>query len=587
MNSYKKNTKRGTSFIDIIIGLAIVALIFWGIGGTFLLAINLISNVKAKAGALSLATERTEFLRSLSYDSVGTVGGIPTGDLAQSEEIELNDVSYTRRTFVQYVDSPQDGIGASDANGITADYKSVKVELLWDIRGITRSLALISTIVPKGIETITGGGTLIINVIDALGLPVADASVHVENGATDPAIDVITFSNEEGQVIFPGSPEANSYKITVTKAGYSSGATYDADTTNVAPSPGHLSIFAGQVSQITLSIDRVAQKTIKIYEWLADNAFLDLFLNGSHMEALTNAEILDGDISLTRDNESNYYMSGEATSVLIAPAELGVWKSFSWDDLVPANTSIAYHVLYESSPGVWALVPEGDLSGNSSGFTIPPVDVSGLSIDTYPGLKLEAELSSSDPLLTPYVHDWTISYEETVPLSNFLFSMKGAKTIGVDASASPIYKYDTTHTTDSTGTVVIDDLEWDTYTVSLDEDSTGYDIKESCDLPQPRSISPGVSTTTTLYLVPHTTNSLHVSVLNTDSSAIPHASVHITRSGVDKTLQTSSCGQTFFSNLGSFNDYTITVSFDGFNTETVSNFEILGSTDLSLILTAQ
>ena len=71
---YKRNTERGTSFIDIIIGLALVALVFWGIAGTFILAINLISTMKAKTGALTLATEQIEFLRSLSYDNVGTIG---------------------------------------------------------------------------------------------------------------------------------------------------------------------------------------------------------------------------------------------------------------------------------------------------------------------------------------------------------------------------------------------------------------------------------------------------------------------------------------------------------------------------------
>ena len=584
---YKRNTERGTSFIDIIIGLALVALVFWGIAGTFILAINLISTMKAKTGALTLATEQIEFLRSLSYDNVGTIGGIPSGSVAQDDSIELNGISYTRRTLIQFVDSPKDGLGAADVNGITADYKSVKVELRWNVRGSIRSLALISTIVPKGIETVAGGGTLIINVIDALGLPIEGASVRVENEVITPSIDVTTSSNVSGQVIFPGSPEANSYKIIVTKDGYSSAQTYDVDAINVAPSPGHLSIFTGQVSQITLSIDRVAQKTINIYEWLADSAHSDSFLNNFQMQDFTNTEVLSGDISLTMDANGDYYASGSATSVLIAPPFLGAWKSFSWDNTVSANTDITYQVLYESSPSVFLLVPEGILPGNSAGFRISPVDVSGLSVDVYPGLLLRARLSTENPLLTPQVHDWMLSYEEIVPLQNFLFRMKGTKTIGVDSSANVIYKYDKTHTTDSTGTVLLNTLEWDTYAISIDESLTGYDVKESCALPQPRSIGPAIATTTTLFLVPHSANSLHVAVLTTEGGVIQNAIVNVTRIGVDTTLQTTLCGQAFFSNLTSSSDYTVTVSLSGFSTEIFTNVDISGPTDLTLTLTPQ
>src|SRR3989338_2352394 len=148
---YKLRTRcvsRGVSLIDTLVGTALMLVIFLGIAGAIQLSLDVVTNNKARAGAIALANERMEYIRSLAYASVGTVGGIPSGLMAQSETVALNSVSYTRRTVVEYVDDPGDGMGASDTNNITVDYKVAKVDVAWTSRIGTRHITLVTRISP-------------------------------------------------------------------------------------------------------------------------------------------------------------------------------------------------------------------------------------------------------------------------------------------------------------------------------------------------------------------------------------------------------------------------------------------------------
>ncbi|HEC30774.1 MAG TPA: carboxypeptidase regulatory-like domain-containing protein, partial [Candidatus Yonathbacteria bacterium] len=250
----KQKVASGLSLVDVIIATAFIAIVFTALAGAFLSAIELSAHQKARIGAVAISNQRMELIRNLPYDDVGTVSGIPGGNIPQNENISLNGINYTRRVLIQYVDDPKDGTGALDTNGLTADYKRVKIETSWTIKGNTRSNILISNIVPKGIETVAGGGTLIINVFDALGSPIPSADVSIINSITNPPISINTFTDINGRVTFPGSPSASSYEIIVTNSGYSTAQTYYADTANPNPNPGHLTVIAGDTTVSSFSI---------------------------------------------------------------------------------------------------------------------------------------------------------------------------------------------------------------------------------------------------------------------------------------------------------------------------------------------
>jgi len=584
LNIFSLRNQRGLSLLDVIFAIGLMLLVFVAIFGGFRLSLEIVSGSKARTGAVALANEQIEYLRSLSYSAVGTVGGIPAGAVTQNEQITLNQTLYNRRTFIEYVDDPADGVGAQDGNGIPADYKRAKVELTWTLRGDPRSYALVTTIVPKGIETITGGGTLSINVFNALGAPIQGASVRIVNSAIIPTVDVTTFSDPTGKVLFPGSPSGAGYQITVTKDGYSMAQTYSSSGANPNPSPGHLSVALGQTTSGSFAIDSLAEKSVRTWGPPGPGSFQDLFTNQSKLISTTSVTVSGGAAHLY-DNGTGYEASGSLISASTTPSSLSAWGSLSFNDAQPSGTSIRYHLLYATTSS-FTLVPESDLPGNATGFASSSVSLSSLTTTAYPTLAILANLTSTDASVTPEILDWELSYDlGPVPLPNIPFSMRGYKTIGTDGGGAPVYKYSQNLQTDSSGSITLSDMEWDSYLVTIDSVATGYDISESCK-PQPTSLSPGASETLDLTLSPHTTNSLLVSVTNASSTLLSGATVRLQRSSpaVDTTKTSSTCGQTFFSSLSSGIDYSITVTLAGYQVKVIPDVDVSGSSVLGVVL---
>lgn len=576
---HRPATNRGTTLLDVIVGIGLLLIVFLSIFGAFQLAVELVLSTKAKTGALALAGEQMEFVRSLPYDNVGTVGGIPSGNIAQQEEIVLNNTTYTRRTFIQFIDDPADGEGAADETGITADYKKVKIEMSWNIKEDTRSLSLVSNIVPKGIESIAGGGTLTINVIDALGAPVPSAQARIVNDTTSPTIDVTTFTNASGVATFPGSPTSADYEVTVTKTGFSTAQTYDADASNPNPNPGHLTVTVGNTTASTFAIDTLATKVVRTFEPVQPGMFEDTFDAGGFISTSTNITVSGGEVRL-----SGGVTYGALRSNTVAPSFITEWNNFTFIDTVPASTTLIYQVYYDTGSSQ-ELVPDAALPGNSAGFTTA-VDLSSLSTTTYSSLQMAATLTADEVGPTPTIDSWELSYQEgPLPLPNIPFSMRGNKTIGTDADDDPIYKYENTSlSTDAGGTVDLGSLEWDSYIITIDNVGIGYDISESCN-PQPRGINPGEAVTTDLTLVSHTTNSFLVAVQDESGNMIPGASARLHRTGYDQTQTTSSCGQTFFGGVSS-NTYSLDVSASGFVSQFITDVDVSGPSGLTVTLVA-
>lgn len=570
---------RGITLIDVIVGVALAMLIFVGLFGAFRLSVELIALSKARSGALALANERMELLRSLSYDDVGTAGGIPSGAVAQTETISLNRTVYTRRTLILYVDDPLDGTGGADANGITTDYKQTKVEVSWAHRGRDEQVSLVTNIVPKGIESTAGGGTIRVTVVDALAQPVSGASVQVENASLSPTIDTTVYTNLDGVVLIGGAPAGSNYEITVTKDGYSSAGTYSASAANPNPSPGHLAVVAGNTTSGTFAIDALAQKTVRTLAPVTNATFTDPFLDSSLLAAMASTTVAGGALSLTQ-NAGIYDPSGTARSNPVTDAYLYRWNEARFDPNNPSGTAALVKVYYDTGSG-FALVPDGALPGNSSGFTASPVNLSSLSTTTYSTLALFAELSTSDVLQTPTVADWELRYQVgPTPIPNAAFSMRGTKTIGTRADSSLIYKYDVSTTTNSSGTRTFPALEWDTYQITLG--SAGYDVAEAC-LPQPRTIAPGDAAITRLFLVAGAAHTLLVSASTDDGIPIEGANVQVSNGGYSNTLVTGECGGAFFTPLSS-GSYDITVSATGFTTAT-STVSVSGDASSNFTLT--
>lgn len=577
----ERRNRRGFSLIDAVVGIAIMVIVFVGISGVFQLGIELVSNNKSRIGALTLAQERLEYIRSLSYDDVGTVQGIPSGNIPPIETIALNGTSYTRRVLVLYRDDPKDGTAGADVNGITADYKDIKVEVSWVSRGVLRTTALTTRMSPIGIEQAVPGGTLFLTVTDASGTAVQGATVAVVNAST--SINTSAQTNASGTVMFIGTPQGTGYQISVTKTGYSSAYTYTASTTNPSPSPGHLTVSNNQTTSVTFSIDRTSDMTIRTFEAIQPETWTDTFVDGSKVYASASTTVSSGALILDQD-AGDYYAAGSARATPVSSAYLAGWNEARFSAAHSGNTSVRVYV-YADDTGT--LVPDAVLPGNSAGFTTSPIDLQGISTSTYPTLRLGAALETTDPTETPSVSEWYIEYDEgPVPLPSLPVVVTGQKTIGTNAG-SPVYKYSATHTSNGSGVINLPTAEWDVYTMALT--GTTYSLAESCGV-QPVTVSPNTPITTSLHVLPYTAHTLLVDVRDATGGYIASSSVRLQRSAYDETEVTGGCGQAFFGGLssgtvGAGTAYTVTVTASGYQAYSSNAVDVSGQSRLSVILT--
>lgn len=570
------------TLIEVMVAVGVLAVMFVSLYGLFQASLRFISTAKAREGAVSLAVERMESLRALPYANIGTVNGIPAGTILQNETVTLDNQSYNRRTFVQYVDDPADGIGAADGNGVTADYKRAKVEVSWASAAGTTSVALISNFIPVGLENLSGGGTLSLLVFDASGVAVPDAQVRITNFTGTSSVDVTTYSNVAGVVQFPGTLAATGYQIFVSKNGYSSAQTYTADAGNPNPSPGNLSVLANQTTSASFAIDRTASYAVRTWKPIRSATTTDTFNTAAALASMSNAAVAGGALALS-GAEGSYPSSGEAYSTSTAPAYLSSWSALSWHASVPSGTAARVSV-YTQNGGVFTLIPDSALPGNAAGFSTSPVSLFGIATSTYPSLIMGAALSTSDASSTPQILDWSLSYREgPIPFPSVAFSLQGAKTIGTTVSGASIYKTSESHTTDAAALYSAGGLEWDSYTFSV-ASTTGWDTASVCPF-QPMSVSPGASASVNLYLLAHTQHTLLVSVRNaTSSAAVAGASVALSRPGFSSAATADSCGQAFFPGLSSASDYSITASAPGYAATTTTGVVVSGQSASAISL---
>ena len=119
------------------------------------------------------------------------------------------------------------------------------------------------------------------------------------------------------------------------------------------------------------------------------------------------------------------------------------------------------------------------------------------------------------------------------PYANKNFSISGTKLIGTNPD---VLKYSTSSATGSNGLKTLDNIEWDTYSLSLNEPS--YDVVGTMPF-SPLTINPSSTLDFNFILQPSQPPSLLVTVKDAVSGAvIPNASVNLSKSGFSGTLIT-------------------------------------------------
>lgn len=568
----------GFSIIEVLIVSVIILLVFGGLFTSFQYSLNLISDSRAKMTALTLVNDRLEFLRSLPYDDVGTVSGIPSGVIPQNRWVNLNGINFNERVLIEFVDDSADGQGLLDNNGVVSDYKRVKVEYSWFLNAATSTVYSTSTIVPRSIETTAGGGSLRVNVFDANVAPLQNIDVRLINYTTTSTIDVTKKTDASGTALFTGAPASSNYEIFVSAGGFSSDQTHQATTSLPNPTTLPVAILESDVSTMNFQVDRLSDLTIEVLTDKNIASVVEIFTDVSGLSATSAVRIASGELELFHDGVG-YEPSGYVLLNTLTPSPNEGWMGAKITTTKPADTDIIVH--FYTSTSTSDLISEADLPGNLAGFSGTYIDLSMLDVDTFPTLVAGIFLSTTNTANTPKVEDFTISYiDAKIPLTGSTLEVRGNKTIGTLADASLVYKYQTSEVTDADGEINLNDIEWDVYTALVD---SSYVIAEACD-EHPFSLLPNSNEKLSLLLSSASTNNLRVVVRDGFGNSVTDADVNLTRSGFAEDKVTGWCGQAFFGNLAGEIDYVLTVSATGYTTQILNPLDINGSLVQTVIL---
>jgi len=575
----------GFTFVELIIVTSITVIIFGALFSSFQYTLEVIALSRSKLSGLSLATERMEFFRSLPYDNVGTLTGIIRGPIANNQTLTLNGIEFTERIVIDYVDGPGDGLGGADINGILEDYKHVKLEYTWELRGESYDLSLVTNIMPRSTETSVGGGSIRINVLDQDFVPLPGAVVQISNASSTAPLYESRVSNASGAVLLSGVPVDSNYQLVVggpiSGNAYSTSSTYIADSYIANPASPAFSVSEGGISTLTFIIDELSDITITALSDITEGSESYLFSDTTQIATSTQTDVAGGDLVLA-NTLGVYETAGTAYLSSIAPAALESWETIRVAADLDAGTDFVVQLYTGTAASGYALIPDTELAGNAIGFTDSLIDISGLDIGLYPTTTVGIRLSTTDTSVTPEI-DEVVTYwrESATARSGQSLFVRGDKILGTDSLGGPIYKATSTITTDASGEAQLDAMEFDTYTVAT---PSAYSLASACPA-QPFIHRGGDDTSVELLYVPAVSESLRVVVSDTIGRAIPGAEVRLNRAGYDVTQATNACGQTFFAGgVVAETDYDLTVDVPSYTSEVVTPFSISGNTFVDITL---
>jgi hypothetical protein len=246
----------GFTLVEILVSAFVFVMIAMAVYRSIASIYQVHETTDAKVVATELAGEQIEIIRNLPYSSVGIKSGLPVGVIDHVQSLSRSGYNFEVTTTVRSIDDPFDGVFPTDT--VPADYKLVQMDIDCSNCKNFSTLTFTTNVGPKALETPTTSGALFIQAIDASGLPVAQADVHIVNSAASITIDDTTNNSGLLQIV-SAPPGTNAYKVTVSKDGYSTETTYAPGTSgNTNPTKANPTVIQQQVTQLSFAIDRVS-----------------------------------------------------------------------------------------------------------------------------------------------------------------------------------------------------------------------------------------------------------------------------------------------------------------------------------------
>lgn len=551
---------RGITLIEALVGTAIFCVVFTGIFAAYRLGMKAAMLSSYKISAISIGNAQIERIRNLPYEEIGTKSALlplAAGSLDRTFSQTINGAEFNILTEVVFFADSADGIGGEDSCNL--DYKKADVTVSWS--GTAPGQVFFSTKISPAskVQELQScqnqpGGVLTVNVFDDGGNPVPSPDIKIYDLVAGGQIAFAVPA--DGRYSFPLAPAT--YRVEVSKIGYSFARTYGTDEVAVPDSLNPTVLKDNQVS-ISLSIDRSTTIFVDAIASVGQDDFSDSFDDQLLVAETQNVDVGAGKIKLTET-----YSSGFVVSVPIESNDLAAWNELRFADIRPLGTEIVYHVLYYN--GVeWSLIPDSELGGNAAGLGISPVSLAGVDKGTYPRIKIKAMLSTLDTEVSPEILNWQVFWDTSqgVPIAGAKIHMRGSKTIGKNEVGEEVYKYAQDHILDGNGHIDIAGIDGDGYYFSSDP-ASGLILIGSDPPIQPIGAPSGGNVDVSLFL--RAQNGLLITVQDDVSlSPVFSAAVKVKSDsfGYEKTQHTDQKGQTYFTFLQD-GTYDIFVSAPGY-----------------------
>ena len=114
-----------------------------------------------------------------------------------------------------------------------------------------------------------------------------------------------------------------------------------------------------------------------------------------------------------------YPPTGTATSLdpiepkKISNSNFFSWERFTWDDRTSTGiTGIKYQILYDGGGNEYEPFKDTVLPGNEHGFYTSPVNLMPLNSHNIDKIKIKAELTTSDPSISPKIFRWGVTWQK-------------------------------------------------------------------------------------------------------------------------------------------------------------------------------
>lgn len=326
----------GFTLIDVLIGAALAIIIFVGLFGAYQLGFRVVRQAQRRVVASNISNEKMEMVRSLDYESLGTVGAslpFAEGVLNSSEVVQRGSVDYAVETQVKYIVDSLDGAGEPE-DACPYDYKRTQIKVSWE--GIFGgSTTFITDISPSNLteECLETGGILKVSVIDAYGSLVNSPLVEI----LDPSTVIDSATPDSGEHYFPLAE--GDYRVRVSKSGYNSGRTYSLSEV-ITPENPDLEIVNGSVVPFTLSIDKLSNMTINSVTTVQTD-------DGESTVSVSDVSfLLTGDKIIGRDEDDNSVPKYEESLNTGASGSLSL-TDMEWDNY---NFEVDSFVLDHTDP---------------------------------------------------------------------------------------------------------------------------------------------------------------------------------------------------------------------------------------------